>query len=133
MLFSAGLAEDDGAGVDADAERQPHVPVALELVERIDERQTCSHGALGRVLVRARVAEVGEHPVAQELGDVTPVAHDQLARALVVGPHDLEVVLGVETGRELRRADEVAEERRQLASLAGDVHRHHVRSTTVIR
>ena len=133
MLFSAGLAEHDGAGVDADAERQPHVPVALELVERIDERQTCSHGALGRVLVRARVAEVGEHSIAQELGHMTAVAHDQLARALVIGPHDLEVVLGVETGRELRRADEVAEERRQLAPLAGDVHRHQVRSTTVIR
>ena len=133
MLLTAGRAKDDGAGVDADAERQPHVPVALELVERIDELQTCSHGALGRVLVRLGIAEVGEHPVAQELGHMTAVAHDQLARALVIGPHDLEVVLGVETGRELRRADEVAEERRELAPLPRDLRRHQVRSTTVIR
>jgi hypothetical protein len=54
---------------------------------------------------------------------VTPVAHYQPGRELVVGPHHLEVILGVEIGRELGRADQVAEERRELPPLVGAVRR----------
>ena len=63
-------------------------------------------------------------------------------RELVAGPHQLEVILGFEIGRELGRADQVAEERRELPPLVGAVRRltHQVslparsdrRSTTVI-
>ncbi len=124
-LLATGPAQHDGAGVDADAKRQPLVHIVLWL---FDDREAGPNGALGRVLVRLRVAEVGEHSVAQVLGHVTAVACDDLGRARMVGLHQFEVVLGVEPRRELHRADEVAEERCELAPLPGHVLRlcHHV-------
>jgi hypothetical protein len=73
--------------------------------------------------VGARIPEVGEQAVALVLRHVAAEACDEPGRALVIAANDLEVVLGVEPARQLGRADEVAEERRELTPLAGHVRR----------
>jgi hypothetical protein len=86
-----------------------------------------AHGALGVVLVRPGPAEVGQHAVAEELGDVAALALHHLRDGAVVGRHHLAQVLGVETGRERRRAREVAEQHRQLPSLGAGARVHTAR------
>ena len=111
------LAHQHLAGRDADPRRERHVAADGELGDRFGQLQTGTHGALGIVLVRARKAEVGEHPVAQEAGDVpAPALHD-LAAAVAVGAHQRAHVLGIEAAGERGRADEVAEQHRQMAAL----------------
>ena len=93
--------------------------------------------------MRHGVSEVGEHPIAEVLGDVPSVAHDQIRRALVIRAQQLEVVLRIEFCRELGRAHEIAEEHRELAPLGQDIGRQtrhaslracsDVRSITVSR
>ena len=62
-------------------------------------------------------AEVGEHAVAHELGDVPSKRATTPAQRVLVGADDLAHLLGVEPRRERGRADQVAEHHRQLAAL----------------
>ena len=73
--------------------------------------------ALGVVLVGPGEAEVGEHAVAHELGDVPLEAGDLARDRVLVGADDLAQVLGIEAGREGGRADEVDEHHRELPPL----------------
>ena len=67
------------------------------------------HGAFGVMLMGLRIAKIGEHPVAHIFGDETAGLRDEIGAAVVVGANDLTHVLGVEPGRQRRRADEVTE------------------------
>ena len=61
--------------------------------------------------------EIDEEPIAEILGDVAaPAGH---GAGGVVARQDVAPVFRVEPHRERRRADEIAEEDRQLATLAG--------------
>jgi hypothetical protein len=71
----------------------------------------------GIVASGVRVAEVGEHAVALELGDMPVEALDHVCAGGVVGGDQLAEVLGVEPPPERRRPDEVAEDDRQLTAL----------------
>jgi hypothetical protein len=50
-----------------------------QLADHLGNCQASPHGTLGLVLVRLRPAEIGQHAIAHELGDVTLVTGD-LAR-----------------------------------------------------
>ena len=76
-----------------------------------------AHRALGVVLVRRGPAEVRQHTVAEQLGDVTAILAHRFDHSAVVGRHHLAQVLRVEPGRERRRAREVAEQHRQMPAL----------------
>ena len=71
------------------------------------------------VLARRGPAEVDEQAIAEFPGDVAPEAPDGARGGLLVLPDEVTPLLGVELLREGRRADQVAEEDRQLATLAG--------------
>ena len=73
--------------------------------------------ALGLVLVRPGPAEIGEHAVAHELGDVALEARDLARDGVLVGADDLAHLLGIEPARERGRADQVDEHHRQLPPL----------------
>ena len=92
----------------------------LQLRRRLDDIDSRPDRALGVVLVRLRIAEIGEHAVAHVFGDEAAVARDQRRAAFVIGGDDLAHVLGIEPRGERRRADEIAEHHGQLAAL-GDV------------
>ena len=63
---------------------------------RLDDREPGAHRPLGVVLMRLRPAEIGQHAVAHELGDVALEARDPPAQRVLVGAHDVAHVLGVE-------------------------------------
>ena len=80
-------------------------------------REAGADGPLGLVLVRPRPAEVGQHAVAHELGDVALEPGDLAGDGVLVGADDLAHLLRVEPGRERGRADQVDEHDRELAAL----------------
>jgi hypothetical protein len=96
----AALAEHDETRRDADARRQrldealdaqrAHGPAHLE---------TRPNRPLGILLVRLRIAEIGNDPVLRAFGDRAAVLRHHVPDAPVAGCHDLAKVLGVEAGR----------------------------------
>jgi hypothetical protein len=63
------------------------------------------------------VAEIGQHAVAHELGDVALEALDHAGAAVLVGANDLPQVFRVQGGRHGGRAHQVAEHHGELTSL----------------
>jgi len=68
--------------------------------------------------MRLGIAEINEHAVAHILGDKTAKAADGVAHAAMVGADDLAQILGIEAGRQRRRADQIAEHHGHLAPLS---------------
>jgi hypothetical protein len=111
------VADDDEAGGDPDPHRE-----ALPLHDGQDgngvsDGEAGPHGALGIVLVGTRVAEVGQHAVAHELGDVALEARDLPGDRVLVVAQDLAHALGVEPARQLGGAHEIDEHHRELPAL----------------
>jgi len=90
----------------------------IEGPNRLDHRQPRTDRTLRVILVRQRVAEVGEQAVAEVLGDVAAEALDGGGRRAVIGGGEVAVVLGIELGAQRRRPDEIAEQDGELAALA---------------
>ena len=63
------VADDHEPRRDADAYMQGRAGGGLQLRRRLDDRKAGPHSALGVVLVRLRIAEIGEHAVAHVFGD----------------------------------------------------------------
>ena len=91
--------------------------MCFERAARRNQLQPGPHRALGVVLVRLRIAEIGHHAVAHELSDVAAEARDRTGAGILVFPQHLPQVLGIEPSRESRRADKVAEQYCQLAPI----------------
>ena len=85
--------------------------------DRLGDGEPGPDRPLGIVLVRLGPAEIGEHPVAHELGDVALPAQHLARDRILVGAQDLAHLLGIEPRREHGRADEVDEHDRELAAL----------------
>ena len=89
----------------------------------VEHLQAGAHRTLRVVLVRLRIAEVGEQPVDQVLRDVPLPALDDGRRRLLNRAHDAAQVLRIEALREDARADQVARHDRELAPLGGSARR----------
>ena len=113
----ACLARDHDAAVQADAHLDAHVQPR----DLLDDRQPGVHGAVRVVLVRPRVAEVRQQPVAGPLRDPAVVALDRPGARVLVRRQDLAEVLGPERLSQRRRPDHVAEHDRQVATLCAVV------------
>ena len=61
-------ADHHQAGGDANADRERLFRVRLEPCNSGDDIEPRAHGSLGIVLVRTRIAEIGQYPVAPEIG-----------------------------------------------------------------
>jgi hypothetical protein len=108
------VADDDKARGDADPGRKRLALAGPDPADRDRRREPGPDRPLGGVLVRPRPAEVGEHAVTHELGDVPPEADDLGGYRVLVGLEDLAHLLGVEPSRERGRADHVDEHHREL-------------------
>jgi DNA-binding winged helix-turn-helix (wHTH) protein len=124
-------ADDNQPGGNPD----PHVKLfgLIELRHPTDQRQPASRGALGVVLVRLRIAEINQHAVAHVAGDKPAKTLDNLCDAAMIGADDLAQILGIESRRERRRADQVAEHDGELAPLGGRRSRRRFGYRTWIR
>ena len=100
------------------AGRDPDPQLELLLERELADRERCSDGALGIVLVRGRRSEERHHRIADELLDGAAVALELRADALVVGPQDRLDVLRIQRLSTCREADEVAEDDRDDLALA---------------
>ena len=117
----AHLACDDDSRVQSNPHPDGYLePVAQPLVQRdelVEDLQRGVDGSLRVVLVRPRIAEVGDHSVPLPLGRIAVEAFDRTrASTLVVGQH-LAEVLGVQRLSQRRRVDDVAEHHRYVPSL----------------
>jgi hypothetical protein len=86
----------------------------LEPPNGVNESKAGPHRLLGVVLVRLRVAEVHQHPIAHVIGDEAVEAGDRIGDAAVIGADDLAQVLGVQARRQRRRADQITEHHGEL-------------------
>ena len=125
-VAGAHLPHHHDPGVEPDPRLQRDVePLAEVLVDRhelVDDSEAGVHCPLCIVLVRARVAEVGDHTVAEILRRVAVEAVDGTRAGVLVRAEDLAPVLGVERPGERRGLDEVAEEHGHVPSLPGAGH-----------
>ena len=111
-----------------DAEPHAQILPRRQSADRLDHRQPGAHRPLGIVLMRLRIAEVDQHPVAHIFGDKPVEPADRIGDGAVVGADQLAQILRVEPRRECRRADQIAEHHRQLAAFGrGRMRRPHGR------
>ena len=87
---------------DGQLDTVPFAELGVERADRLDDPQPRAHGALCVVLVGVGIAEEDQQAVAEILGDVTVEAGDHLAARLVVRPHDLAQLFGIELTRQRR-------------------------------
>ncbi len=66
--------------------------------------------------MRLRVAEIGEHAVAEEFGDISVEPRNRAGAGVLVALDQIAHVLGIERGGKRGRADEVAEQDGDLAT-----------------
>ena len=109
------IANDDEAGGDADAQPQPLR--RFQRADGIDQGQSGPDRPLGVVLMRLRIAEIDQNPVAHVFGDKAVEAGDRVGDAAVVGADHLAQILGIKPRRQRGRADQIAEHHRDLAPL----------------
>ena len=128
------LADDNQPGGDADARLKGHVGSGLQRADRVEDGKAGAHGLLGIMLMSCRVAEIDVHAIAQVLGDKSVKSRHHIGDHFVEGGDQIAHVLGVETCREGRRADHVADHDRQLSPLgAARANRHHRRCRIAAR
>ena len=75
-------------------------------------------GTLRVVFMRTRPAEIGEHTIAEKLGDMPLEACNLGGDRLLVAVYQLAQLLGVELRRERRRSDEIDEHDGELTAQA---------------
>jgi hypothetical protein len=85
---------------------------------RVDDRKRGAHRAFGRVLMRLRITEIGKDTVAHEFGDITVETGNSAGAGILIALDQAAQILGIEHGGKCRRADEVAEQHRDLPTLS---------------
>src|SRR6185369_9214493 len=123
-VCSAGAhrTDDDQAGMDSNARFDAGSALRLQrMVQLAHARRdgdSGQNGSFGVVVVRAGIAEKSDDAVADILVYVAAVARDAVVADALVGAQHVAQRLGVELSGECRRADNVGEQHRQLATLA---------------
>ena len=111
-------ADDHLAGVDPDAETDPHTVITLDLVRELTKSHlqvdSGDDGSQCVVLRRVRDTEQRHHTIAGVLGDVTVVLDDTVPQHVEVSVHHPSCRLGVHGVGERRGVHQVGEERRDV-------------------
>ena len=110
------IADHDQARRDADPRRQRLARRLAEQGDSMGNREAGTDRALGLVFMRPRPAEIGEHAIAHELGDVALEARDLARHRVLIRADHLAHVFRIELRRQRGRADEVDEHHRQLTA-----------------
>ena len=105
------VADDDGAGSD------PDMHLERQFLCRGDRREPGADRLRRLVLVGARPAEIGEDAVAEIIGDIAAIALDDGGHRIVIAAQQLAQILRIVPARQLGRADQIAEQHRELAPL----------------
>ena len=119
LAFAGGdqIADDHQPCVDSDTNLQ-----RLGRLKRPDsayQSKAGPHRPLGIVLVRLRVAEVHQHPIAHVLGDKPVEAGDRIGDTAMIGADDLAHVLWIHSRCQHGRADQIGEQHGELPAFGG--------------
>jgi hypothetical protein len=117
------LGHDDGASGDADADLEHGFDVGLEIRYGIDQCKSRAHRLFGIILLRAWIAEIGEHAIVHVACDHTVVTADDVGDAGMIRGDHAPHVFWIQSRRKGSRTDQVAKHDRKLTSL-GFVPRH---------
>jgi hypothetical protein len=88
----------------------------IELLHGLQHPQPGAYRSLGVVFMGPRVAEVDEQAITQILPNVPLKAGDHCGAGLLIGPHHLAPLLGVELAGEHGRVHQVTKQYRELAA-----------------
>ena len=111
------IADHDGAGGDADPQLKGPGTAAIKLGDRLDQGETGTDRAFDVVLVRLRIAEIGQHLRPRELAHRAARPRDDRRAATLVGSDQRLQLLRIKSGRELARAGKIADKNRDLPAL----------------
>ena len=114
-LLCRALADQIANHGEPGGDAEPHTQMLSprQSANRLDYRQPRPHRSLGIVLMRLRVAEIDQHPVAHIFGDKPIEAADGLGDGAMIIADQPTQILRVMTGRERGRADQIAEHDRE--------------------
>ena len=107
FAFSNQFADDHQAGCDADASGKRCTSGLGKGRDRLSHPHAGANGTLRLVFMGPRPAEIREHAVAQELGDVAFEPGDLACHGVVVGLHEVMHLLRVAPRGERGRADQI--------------------------
>ncbi len=111
------IADHDEPGRDADPGGECLAGRCRQPADRLNKRQPRAHGPLPLVLMRPRIAEIGQHAVAHELGDEALEACYHPGAGVLIRAQHLAHVLRIDPRRERGRSDQIDEHHRQLPPL----------------
>src|SRR5215472_14255644 len=94
------IADDDKPGGDADADGELLRSTGLQARHRRRYFEPGPHPPLGVVLMRPRIAEIDQHPIAHEFGDKPVIARDNAGNRVLIGADLLPQFLGIEPHRQ---------------------------------
>jgi hypothetical protein len=86
----------------------------IEATDGIDQTQPRPNRSLGIILMRLRIAEIGQNAVTHVFRDKSVEPGHCLRDRTVIGTEDLAQILGVEASREFGRANQITEHDREL-------------------
>ena len=117
LALAHPLADHHEASRDPDPGREP-TAAHLKPADGSDNGETRPHRPLGVVLMRLRPAEIGQHTVAHELGDVALEAQSLAGHGILVDTNARAHLLGIERRRQRGRAHKIDEHHGQLPPLS---------------
>src|SRR5712692_10084496 len=107
------------ARIDANSRRELLTPrLFAELRDRVEDCEAGARSALRVIVVRLGPTEIGHYAVAEILRDVAAEARYRLGSSAMIPRDRLAPFLGIELSGKRGRADQVAEEHRQMSPLA---------------
>ena len=98
-ILATEVADHHYTSRDADANRERLPGARLELGNRGNDIEPRPHGSLGIVFVREGIAEIGQYPVAPELGEKAVIGPRDTGAGSVIGVDHGTHVLRIESGR----------------------------------
>jgi hypothetical protein len=119
QILHLGQRYKDMAARDADPNPEADTVPGVRQADRADDGQCGADGPFGIVFVRLRISEQGLNAVADNVRNETADLADRSSAGLVIILGDVVQVFELERAGERRRADHVAEENREVASLCG--------------
>ena len=105
------------AGGDANADRERLFRGRLEPRNGGNDIEPRAHGSLGIVLVRAGIAEIGQYPVAPEIGKEAVRGERDTGAGGLKGIDHGAHVFRIESGRQSSRAHQIADHHGQVTAL----------------
>ena len=93
----------------------------VELPYLLEDGQAGPGDAFRIIFVGLRPPEIGHHPIAEILADMTAISGYRFGSSAMIGADHLTPFLGIELSRDARRVHEIAKQHRQMAPLAAEI------------